>query len=179
MDDHLKLIVESLLFASGEPLTPQQIHEVIPESDVKAIRTALRELKDEYEEMKRSFVIREVARGYQFCTLPRYKPYISDMLTSTQSRLSRAALETLAIIAYKQPIIRQEIERLRGVDVGGILKMLLKKGLIRIVGRKHLPGRPIIYGTSKKFLEVFDLKDLSSLPTLREIEELGEEETEE
>jgi len=96
------------------------------------------------------------------------------MLMSTQSRLSKAALETLTIIAYKQPIIRQEIERLRGVEVGGILKMLLKKGLVRIVGRKSLPGRPIIYGTTKKFLEVFDLKDLSSLPTLKEIEELGD-----
>jgi len=178
MDDHLKLIIESLLFASGEPITPQQIHEVIPETDVKTIRAALLELKNEYVEMKRSFVIREVAKGYQFCSLPRYKPYISNMLASAQSRLSKPALETLAVIAYKQPIIRQEIERLRGVDVGGILKMLLKKGLIRIVGRKHLPGRPIIYGTSKKFLEVFDLKDLSSLPTLKEIEELGEGEAE-
>jgi segregation and condensation protein B len=100
------------------------------------------------------------------------------MLSSTPSRLSRATLETLAIIAYKQPIIRQEIERLRGVDVGGILRMLLKKGLIWIVGRKPLPGRPIIYGTTGKFLEFFDLKDLSSLPTLKEIEELGEEEVE-
>ena len=87
-------------------------------------------------------------------------------------------METLAIIAYRQPIIRQEIEQLRGVDVGGILKMLLKRELIRIVGRKPLPGRPIIYGTTRKFLEVFDLKDLSSLPTLKEIEELGGEEDE-
>jgi len=131
-----------------------------------------------YEEMKRSFLIKEVAKGYQFRSLRRYRPYISRMLSSTPSRLSRAALETLAIIAYRQPIIRQEIERLRGVDVGGVLRMLLKKGLIRIVGRKPLPGRPIIYGTTGKFLEFFDLKDLSSLPTLKEIEELGDEEDE-
>ena len=179
MDKHLKFIVESLLFASGEPLTPHQIRDVLGEKDLNEIKSVLMELKEEYEHMQRSFVIREVAKGFQFCTMPRYKPYIADMLSVTQSRLSRAALETLAVIAYKQPIIRQEIERVRGVDVGGILKMLLKKGLIRIVGRKALPGRPIIYGTSKKFLEVFDLKDLSALPTLKEIEALSDGEEEE
>jgi segregation and condensation protein B len=94
------------------------------------------------------------------------------MLKMSPTRLSRAALETLAIIAYKQPILRQEIERLRGVDVGGILKTLLEKELIRIMGRKNLPGRPLIYGTTKKFLAVFDLKDLESLPKLKEIKDL-------
>ncbi len=173
MDTSLKLIVESLLFASGDPLTPRQIRDLLPGKDLKEIKDVLKELKDEYETMKRSFLIKEVAEGYQFRSLPKFRPYIANMLISTQSRLSKAALETLTIVAYKQPIIRQEIERLRGVEVGGILKMLLKKGLIRIVGRKSLPGRPIIYGTTKKFLEVFDLKDLSYLPTLKEIEELG------
>jgi segregation and condensation protein B len=174
MDNHLKLITEALLFASGEPLSPRQIRDMLPGKDLKDIKSVLKELKDEYETMKRSFLIKEVAEGYQFRSLPKYRPYIANMLMSTQSRLSKAALETLTIIAYKQPIIRQEIERLRGVEIGGILKMLLKKGLIRIVGRKSLPGRPIIYGTTKKFLEVFDLKDLSSLPTLKEIEELSD-----
>jgi len=178
MDTYLKLIVESLLFASSEPLTPRQIRDLLPGKDLIEIKKVLKELKDEYETMKRSFLIKEVAEGYQFRSLPKFKPYIANMLMSTQSRLSKAALETLTIIAYKQPIIRQEIERLRGVEVGGILKMLLKKGLIRIVGRKPLPGRPIIYGTTKKFLEVFDLKDISSLPTLKEIEELGDGEEE-
>ncbi len=172
MDNFFKLIIESLLFSSSEPLTPQQIRELLPERDLKEIKVALGELKHDYQQMKRSFTLREVARGYQFSTLPRFRPYIANMLSSTQSRLSKAALETLAIIAYKQPIMRQEIERFRGVDVGGILRMLLKKGLIRIAGRKRLPGRPIIYGTTRKFLELFDLKDLSSLPTLKEIEEL-------
>jgi segregation and condensation protein B len=162
MDNHLKLIVEALLFASDEPLSPRQIRDLLPGKDLKDIKKVLKELKDEYETMKRSFLIKEVAEGYQFRSLPKFKP----------------ALETLTIIAYKQPIIRQEIERLRGVEVGGILKMLLKKGLARIVGRKPLPGRPIIYGTTKKFLEVFDLKDLSSLPTLKEIQELGDGEEE-
>jgi len=178
MDNHLKLIVEALLFASGEPLSTRQIRDLLPGKDLKDIKKVLKELKDEYETMKRSFLIKEVAEGYQFRSLPKFRPYIANMLMSTQSRLSKAALETLTIIAYKQPIIRQEIERLRGVEVGGILKMLLKKGLIRVLGRKSLPGRPIIYGTTKKFLEVFDLNDLSSLPTLKEIEELGDGEEE-
>ena len=178
MDNSLKLIVESLLFASGEPLTPQQINSILPEKDLKEIRNVLAELQGEYKAMKRSFTIREVAKGFQFYTLPRFRPYIASLLSSRQFRLSRPALETLAIIAYRQPIIRQEIEQLRGVDVGGILQMLLKRGLVRIVGRKPLPGRPIIYGTTRRFLEVFDLKDLSSLPTLKEIEELGGEEDE-
>jgi segregation and condensation protein B len=177
MNASLKLVIESLLFAASEPLTPHQIHVLLPEEELKDINAGLEELKAEYEGMNRSFALRQVAKGYQFRTLPQYRSHISRMLSSTPSRLSRAALETLAIIAYKQPIIRQEIERLRGVDVGGILRLLLKKGLIRIVGRKPLPGRPIIYGTTGKFLEVFDLKDLSSLPTLREIEELGDEES--
>ncbi len=178
MNTSLKLIVESLLFAASEPLTPRQIHALLPRSDLKEIKDVLEDLKDEYDGMKRSFVISEVAKGYQFRSLPAFRPHISKMLSSTPSTLSRAALETLAIIAYKQPIIRQEIERLRGVDVGALLRMLLKKGFIRIVGRKPLPGRPIIYGTTGRFLEVFDLKDLSSLPTLKEIEELGDEEVE-
>lgn len=172
MKDSLALIVESLLFASADPLTPRQIHTLLPERNLKEIKDVLLALKDEYEGMKRSFTLVEVAGGYQFRTLPRYKPYIANLLGSTPANLSKAALETLTIIAYKQPIIRQEVERLRGVDVGGILRMLLKKGLIKIEGRKPLPGRPIIYGTTKSFLETFDLKDLSSLPTLKEIEEL-------
>jgi segregation and condensation protein B len=95
------------------------------------------------------------------------------MLQRSPNRLSRASMETLAIIAYKQPILRQEIERLRGVDVGGIVRALLEKDLIRVMGRKDLPGRPLIYGTTKKFLEVFDLKDIESLPKLKEFNALG------
>ena len=174
MENSLRLIVESLLFASSEPLTARQIHALLPGKKLKQVKDALEDLKTEYDGMKRSFLIKEVAEGYQFRTLPGFKPYIANLINETPSRLSKAALETLTIIAYKQPIIRQEIERLRGVDSGGILRLLLKKGLIRIVGRKSLPGRPIIYGTTKRFLEVFDLKDLSSLPTLKEMEELGD-----
>ena len=178
MENSLKSIVESLLFASSEPLTPRQIHALLPGRKLKEIKGALEDLKNEYQDLKRSFLIKEVAEGYQFRTLPSFKPYIANLINETPSKLSKAALETLTIIAYKQPIIRQEIERLRGVDSGGILRLLLKKSLIRIVDRKSLPGRPIIYGTTKRFLEVFGLKDLSSLPTLKEIEELGDGEEE-
>jgi len=178
MPKSTKLIVEALLFASDKPLTARDIHAVLPDVSLPNINSALRVLKYEYEAMGRSFGLKEVAGGYQLRSHSEYGAYILRMLQSSPNRLSRATMETLAIIAYKQPILRQEIERLRGVDVGGILKTLLEKDLIRIMGRKNLPGRPLIYGTSKKFLEVFDLKDLGSLPKLKEIKALGSEEDE-
>ncbi len=135
-------------------------------------------MRYEYEAMGRSFSLNEVADGYQLRTHSEYGSYILKMLQTSPNRLSRAAMETLSIIAYKQPILRQDVEKFRGVDVGGILRTLLEKGLVRIMGRKDLPGRPLIYGTTKKFLEVFDLKDLKSLPKLKEIKDLGLDEFE-
>jgi len=176
MSESLKFIVEALLFTSDRPLDPREINIWFPDQSQSEIRKALAELESEYDAMKRSFVLKQVAGGYQFRTRSEYASYILRMLQSSPTRLSRAALETLAIIAYKQPVLRQEIERLRGVDVGGILKTLMEKGLVRIVGRKNLPGRPLIYGTTKKFLTVFDLKDLDSLPKLKEIRELSTQE---
>ncbi|MCP4681647.1 MAG: SMC-Scp complex subunit ScpB [Desulfobacterales bacterium] len=172
----IKFIIEALLFTSDKPLRAREINTWLPEENLPDIKNALKELQAEYDAMDRSFVIKEVARGYQFRTKSEYAPFILQMLKTAPTRLSRAAMETLAIIAYEQPVLRQEIERLRGVDVGGILRTLMEKGLIRIMGRKNLPGRPLIYGTSKKFLEVFDLKDLKSLPKLKEIKDLGYEE---
>jgi segregation and condensation protein B len=179
MAKSLKLIVEALLFASDAPLSPQDIHVCLPDVSLADIKSALKVLKYEYEAMARSYSLREVAGGYQFRSHAEYGPYILKMLQSSPTRLSRAAMETLAIIAYKQPILRQEVEKLRGVDVGGVLKNLLEKGLIRIMGRKELPGRPLVYGTTKRFLEVFDLEDIDSLPKLKEIQTLvtDEEET--
>ncbi|MEE4353734.1 MAG: SMC-Scp complex subunit ScpB [Desulfatiglans sp.] len=176
MDMSLSLIIEALLFASDKPLTILDIQSALPEEDSTRISEAIKELQEEYDSMARSFLLKEVAGGYQFRTQSQYAPYILQMLKTSPARLSRAALETLAIVAYKQPVLRQEIERLRGVDVGGILRTLLEKGVLRIVGRKNLPGRPLLYGTTKKFLEVFDLKNLQSLPKLKEIKELGTEE---
>jgi segregation and condensation protein B len=178
MAEALKFIIEALLFAADKPLGAREIRSFLPEVKISDIKSALGILKYEYEALGRSFVLKEVANGYQFRSRPGYGPYILKMFQTSPSRLSRAALETLAIIAYRQPILRQEIERLRGVDVGGILRTLLEKGLIRIMGRKELPGRPLIYGTTKKFLEVFDLEDVDSLPKLKEIKALETEEHE-
>ena len=160
MGKSLKLIIEALLFSSEKPITIKEIYSCLPEVKTSDIKSALKVLKYEFEAMGRSFGLREVADGYQFRSHSQYGPYILQMLQKSPNRLSRASLETLAIIAYKQPVLRHEIERLRGVDVGGILRTLLEKDLIRIMGRKNLPGRPLIYGTTKKFLELFDLKDI-------------------
>ena len=173
MAKSLKLIVESMLYAAEKPLSAREIHSILPDAKIPDIKSALKVLQYEYEAMGRSFSLREVANGYQFRSRSEYGSYIMKMLQRTPNRLSRASMETLAIIAYKQPILRQEIERLRGVDVGGIVRALLEKDLIRVMGRKNLPGRPLIYGTTKKFLEVFDLKDIESLPKLKEFNALG------
>jgi segregation and condensation protein B len=179
MSKSLKLIVESMLYAAEKPLSAREIHSIIPDAKPAEIKSALKVLQYEYEAMARSFALKEVANGYQFRSRPEYGAYIMKMFQRSPNRLSNASMETLAIIAYKQPILRQEVERLRGVDVGGILRALLEKGLVRVMGRKNLPGRPLIYGTTKKFLEVFDLKDLESLPKLKEFKALGgQDETE-
>ena len=176
MAKSLKLIIEAFLFASDKPLSTSEIRAWLPDETASNITQTLKDLQTEYDSLERSFILKEVAQGFQLRTKTEYAPYVLKMLRTSPTRLSRAALETLAIIAYKQPILRQEIERLRGVDVGGILKTLLEKDLIRIMGRKNLPGRPLIYGTTKKFLAVFDLKDLESLPKLKEIRDLGPDE---
>jgi len=178
MAKSLKLIIEALLFSSDKPLTIRDFHSCLPDADVSDIKSALQILEHDYDVLDRSFKLKEVAEGYQFRSRSEYGSYILKLLQTTPNRLSRPTMETLAIIAYKQPILRHEIERLRGVDVGGILRALLEKGLIKIMGRKNLPGRPLIYGTTKRFLEVFDLKDISSLPKLKEIKDFGLEEYE-
>jgi len=176
MAKSLKLICEALLFASEKPLTPKDIHAVLTDTKPAEIAGALRVLKYEYEAMGRSFTLQEVAGGYQFRTRSEFGASVLKMMQASPARLSRATMETLAIVAYKQPIMRQEIERIRGVDVGGILRTLLEKDLVKIMGRENLPGRPLVYGTTKKFLEVFDLKDIDSLPKLKELKALGVEE---
>ncbi|MCD4764748.1 MAG: SMC-Scp complex subunit ScpB [Desulfobacterales bacterium] len=172
MED-IKNIIESLLFVAEDPLTIDSIKKVLDSTDSNAIRNVLNELSSEYEARKGGFFLREVAGGYQIRTRPEYSQWIKRLLRPNPLRLSNAALETLAIVAYKQPVIRSDIEHLRGVDCGGILRMLLERKLIRVVGRKEIPGRPIIYTTTKKFLELFELKDLKDLPSPKEIEELG------
>lgn len=169
MEKPLKLIIEALLFASPDPLSLREMENCLPERPLPEIKGALDELQTDYQALDRSFTVEEVAEGFHMRTKLFYAPYILKMLRNSPARLSRAALETLAIVAYKQPVIRQEIERIRGVDAGGVLRTLLEKNLVKIMGRKAIPGRPLIYGTTKKFLEVFDLKTLDSLPKLKEI----------
>jgi segregation and condensation protein B len=175
MED-LKTIIESLLFVADKPMSAEKLVDIIEEVDTKTIRATLEELLGEFNDPGRGFQLREVAGGYQFRTHPECQAYIKRMLKPPPSRLSRAALETLAIIAYKQPIIRSDIEHIRGVDSGGVLRVLMEKKLVRVLGRREIPGRPLIYATTKHFLEVFDLKNLKDLPTPKEIEELTAQE---
>ena len=171
MED-LKNIIESMLFVSEDPLTIDRIKNVLTFADTKEIRNALKVLLDEYESRKGGFFLHEVAGGYQIRTRPEYTEWIKRLVKPNPRRISKAALETLAIIAYKQPVIRSDVEHIRGVDCGSVIRMLLERKLVRVLGRKKIPGRPLIYATTKQFLETFDLKDLKDLPTPKEIEEL-------
>ncbi|OEU44910.1 MAG: SMC-Scp complex subunit ScpB [Desulfobacterales bacterium S7086C20] len=173
--DKLKAIIESLLFASDAPLTIDKIKSILETEDRKTINNLLVSLTNEYDSQKRGFFLSEVAGGYQLRTRPEHRHWTRKIRLMKPARLSRPALETLAIIAYKQPVLRSDIEHLRGVDSGGTLHTLLARGIIRVLGRKDLPGRPVVYGTSKRFLELFDLRDLNSLPTLKDLQDLGQE----
>lgn len=173
MED-IKNIIESLLLVAEEPLKIDRIKDILALAEKKEIQNALTELSSEYENRKGGFFLREVAGGYQIRTRPEYREWIKRLIQPKPLRLSKPALETLSIIAYKQPIIRSDIEHIRGVNCGGILRMLFERKLVRILGRKAIPGRPHIYATTKHFLEVFDLKNLEDLPTPKEISELSD-----
>jgi segregation and condensation protein B len=172
MDD-IKNIIESLLFVADEPLSIDRFKNIIGQAETKEIRQALEELGADYETRQGGFYLNQVAGGYQIRTRSEYMQWIKRLLQPKPLRLSKAALETLAIIAYKQPVIRSDVEHIRGVDCGGVLRVLLERKFIRVLGRRELPGRPLIYATTKRFLEVFDLKNLKDLPTPKEIEEFG------
>jgi segregation and condensation protein B len=165
-------IIEAIIFASEVPLTVERVAEIILDTEKKEIMSLLEKLVREYEERGGGFCLMEVAGGFQFRTRQDLAPWIRKLKAARPAMLSPAALETLAVVAYRQPLVKSEIDRIRGVDASGALKGLLEKKLVRIVGRKDVPGKPIIYGTTKKFLEVFNLKDLSELPTLRELKDL-------
>lgn len=169
----LKNIVESLLFVAEEPLGPERLRKILEPAEAGAIAEAIAALRAEYAARQGGFYLAEVAGGYQFRTRPEHTSWIRRLVEPKPVRLSKAALETLAIIAYKQPIIRSDVEHIRGVDCGGVLRQLLERKLIRVLGRKEIAGRPLIYATTRKFLETFDLKDLRDLPTPKEIEEFG------
>lgn len=150
----------------------EKLNEIFPDTLLKELREIMSELKEEYNTLNRSFAIREVANGFQFYTKTEYSSWIKKFKKIRPSRLSPATLETLAIVAYKQPLTRAEIEDVRGVDAGGILRALLEKNLIKIIGKKDVPGKPLIYSTTPKFLTMFGLKGLKDLPTLEDISQV-------
>lgn len=165
-------IVEALVVGAPEPVSAAQLASIVPGSTPTLARELVEELNAGYREQGRAVEIWEVAGGYQLRTRPEYKGYLQQLEKDRPLRLSRASLETLAVVAYKQPATRAEIEHVRGVDVGAVLRSLVERKLVRIAGHREVPGRPIVYGTTRRFLEVFGLAALSDLPTLREIQEL-------
>lgn len=170
--DGLVAAVEALLFASGAPVTERQLCEVL-DVESAALRGALSALGRGCE--TRGIELLEVAGGWQLRTRPEHAGSIQQLLGQRPAKLSRAALEVLAVVAYRQPVTRTEVDALRGVDSGGVIRTLLGRGLLRTAGRRDEPGRPLAYGTTRAFLELFALADLRDLPTLREREELDEE----
>jgi segregation and condensation protein B len=168
------MVVEALLFAAEKPLDLAMLEEATQFSR-QLLESALASLRSAYAAGSRGVILVDLGGRWQLRTEPQVGVYVRRMLQVKPLRLTRAALETLAIIAYRQPITRPEMEDLRGVDCGAVTKALLERKLIRILGKKDEPGRPLIFGTTKEFLELFNLRDLTQLPTLREFQELSEE----
>ncbi|GAW93912.1 SMC-Scp complex subunit ScpB [Calderihabitans maritimus] len=170
-----KAVIECLLFVAREPLTLKTIGEIVGMKE-KEVRQLLEELMQSYNNGSHGIRLLEVANGYQFCTRPEFASYIEKLYQPQIQMLSKAALETLAIIAYKQPITRAEIETIRGVKSDRVISTLLERRLIQEVGRREGPGRPILYGTTDEFLRSFGLKSLEELPNLEELAACGREE---
>ncbi len=171
-EERLKSILASLLFAAGEPVSVARLAAVFDDVPRATVQKVLAAMAAEYIAENRGIVIDEVAGGYQMRTPKDHAGYVRKLLAARPPRLSRPLMETVAIIAYRQPITRPEIEQLRGVDTGGVLETLLEKRLVKIAGRKDAPGRPMVYETTDEFLELFGLKDLEGLPDLSEFREI-------
>jgi segregation and condensation protein B len=168
-------IVEAVILASPEPIAAARLAALLPRCNPSQVRALVAELNAEYVEQRRAFEIWEVGGGYQLRSLPEFAPYLKEIQTTRPLRLSQAALETLAIVAYRQPTTRAEVEHIRGVDAGAVLRSLLERQLLRIAGHREVPGRPIVYATTRRFLEIFGLSKLGDLPTLRELNDLAAE----
>jgi segregation and condensation protein B len=170
VENNIKSAIEAMLLASEKPLTLEQLRGALDGMNTQEIRKTVEELAMEFEQSKRGVRIAEIAGGFQMITASDYAPFLKKLFKDRHSdKLSKQSLETLAIIAYKQPLTRTEIELLRNVNVDGVMKSLLDKNLIRIAGRKKTPGRPIVYGTTRQFLEHFGLKSLEDLPKIEEL----------
>ncbi len=163
-------VTEAILFASDEPLSVERLTGIVGAGSVKDIRKCIEGLNDKYDAGGFAFRIEQIAGGYQMMTLGRYNHWLSKLLrVRTDTKLSQPALETLAIIAYKQPVIRADIEAIRGVAAGEMVRGLMYKGLVKIVGRAEVLGRPMLYGTTKKFLDIFGLASIKELPKVEEL----------
>jgi segregation and condensation protein B len=171
-EEHLRGLLEALIFASDKPMKALELAR-IASAPVKQVRALLPQMKESYA--GRGFLLDELAGGWLFRTNVQFAPFVRELTAERPVRLSRAQVETLAIVAYRQPVTRPEVDDIRGVDSGATLKLLLERDLVRILGKKDEPGRPILYGTTTQFLEFFGLKSLKDLPTLREFTELSEE----
>lgn len=162
-------VVEAVLFAADEPVTIGKLSEIVGAGGVRDIKKHIQALNTKYNEMDCAFRIESIAGGYQLLTQSKFNPWLSKLIkVRSESKLTPAAMETLAIIAYKQPILRVDIENVRGVAAGEMVRQLIEKGVVKIVGRAEELGRPLLYGTTKKFLEVFGLGSLKDLPTLED-----------
>ena len=168
-----KSIIEAVIFAANELVSVEQLARLLEDTDPETIAQLIYELQKEYDETGRSFQILGIANGFQICTRDQYAEWIRKFYTTElSSRLTVSALEALAIIAYKQPVTRAEVEEIRGVNSDGVLRTLLERNLIKVTGRRQAPGRPMIYGTTTDFLMHFGLRDLSELPSVDEIERM-------
>jgi segregation and condensation protein B len=162
-------VVEAILFSADAPLPASKISDILGGKGVAEVKSHIDSLNERYQRVGASFRIEAIAKGYQMLTLPAYNVWLSKLRASrAESRLSSAALETLAIVAYKQPVLRADVESIRGVAVGDMLVRLREMNLVRIVGRAEEIGRPLLYGTTTKFLEVFGLRSVDDLPKVDE-----------
>ena len=169
----LKCIIEAIIFAADGPVSVDQLARVVDEPNTETIMQHINELRQEYSATGRSFQIVEIANGFQICTRDKYALWIKKFYTTEiSSRLSVSALEALAIIAYKQPATRAEVEEIRGVNSDSVIHTLLERNLVKVLGRKQAPGKPMLYGTTAEFLMHFGLRDLSELPSIDEIERM-------
>lgn len=169
----VKSVLEAILFATSEPVSLKQFSQLFDGVSTRQLRQLLMQLRDEYQEMNRSFQLIEIANGFQICTRPEYHRWIEKFHTrQVRVKLSSSALETLAIVAYKQPVTRAEVETIRGVNSDSVLNSLIEKGMVRIAGRRPGPGRSLLFATTDEFLQQFGLKDLSELPSIEEIEQI-------
>lgn len=172
--EQLKKILEGLLFVSETPLSPKRVASFVKDAATDEIQKAFLALQEDINQLGRSFQVVQIAEGFQLVTRPEYHKWAKELYkVISKTRLSKAAMEALAIIAYKQPVTRAEVEAIRGVEVSNLVQSLLEKRMIRILGRAETPGRPLLYATTHEFLIHFGLKDLTDLPKVSEIQELA------